>query len=325
MATIKGGNANDIKYATASADQIYGYGGNDALYGRDGADQIWGGIGDDRISGEAGNDILHGEDGRDTISGGSGDDVIYGDAGTDTLNGDAGNDILKNGTGLGYLNGGDGNDTLYYNPTAGSLSAIGNSLADSRMLGGAGEDTLHFYNDTTDNGTPTRIFITYNDDGYGYMNFGSGDDMVAVGRFSGIENLVLHGKGGADYVADLFGAGPRSVTGTEVSDSFYGGFGDDRFDGGAGDDEFFSGGGNDTFIGGAGNDKFVFDFAEAGTTKIVGFGGAGIAGGDTIHFDASMAPRITVSGGATAFDLGDGMIVTVDAIGLVKGVDYLFV
>jgi Ca2+-binding RTX toxin-like protein len=333
VATIKGGNANDIKYGTTSADLIYGYSGNDALYGRDGGDQIWGGIGDDRIWGEAGNDILRGEDSRDTVYGGNGndtiyggigDDILYGDAGTDTLNGDAGNDVLKSGTGAGYLNGGDGNDALYYNPTAGSLLAIGRSLAGSRMLGGGGEDTLHFYDDATNNGTPVRTFIAYNDDGYGYLNYSNGEDMVAVGRFSGIETLILHGQGGADYIADLYGAGPKSVTGTAASDSFYGGFGNDQFDGGAGDDEFLSGGGNDIFIGGAGNDRFIFDFVEAGTTKINGFSGTGVAGGDTIRFDPSMAPKVTVSGGGTAFDLGDGMVVTVDAVGLVKGIDYLF-
>ena len=29
MATIKGGGGNDVKYGTAAADLIYGYGGND--------------------------------------------------------------------------------------------------------------------------------------------------------------------------------------------------------------------------------------------------------------------------------------------------------
>lgn len=270
---------------------------------------------------------FYGNDSANTIKGTSGADNIYGNGGTDTLYGYAGNDVLKSGTGAGKLFGGDGDDQLYYNPTAGAASAIGSSLSSSLMAGDGGRDTLHFYNDSTDGGKAGRSFVTFNDDGFGYLNFSNDDDLVAVGRFSGIETLNLYAKagGGADYIAPTYGSGPTTVNGTIGNDYFYDGFGVNTLNGGAGNDTIDWLGGNDTLIGGTGADTFNFTSKEVGNVKIKGFEGAGVKGGDMIHLGYDMTgAKVTTGTDYTKFDMGDGMTLTVDVVGLVKGVDYDF-
>jgi hypothetical protein len=355
VATIKGGNANDTKYGTASADQIYGYGGNDGLYGRAGNDSIWGGDGIDKIWGEAGNDTLRGEnhddhiysgDGDDLVYGGAGNDQLFGDGGTDKIFGDAGNDILKGGTGKAFLYGGVGNDSLYYGPTETDISKMGTYFGGSVLDGGSGTDTLHVYN-SAKVGTVaahTNVFMGDGDEISGGIFFAghSGDSGLnetsydfgkAVGNFTGIEHLTFTGNGGLTYMS-MYGKNPASVTGTTADDGFFA-FGapgkSTTYKGGAGNDAFAVGA-NDKIVSEV-NDADTFSFHDgygygygANVSTVTGFNGIGKDGGDIAQFSkmdfSNPAKQITQSNGWTTFTMNSGDTVKIQGVGLVENIDF---
>lgn len=347
MATINGTSAAETKTGTTAADLIYGYGGNDSLYGRAGNDQVWGGLGDDKIWGEAGDDTLRGDDGADTVYGGDGNDLayggigndaMYGDGGTDRMYGEAGNDILKGGTGIAKLYGGDGIDTLHYAPTSSDIDDIGNYLSTSYLSG----ETVYIYNNSTDAGLPTKTFIVnpdVNTEGPDeYIQFGTDSRRVEAGYIEGNPDLVVVGSGGLVYVGPDFAGGTNKVTGTDVKDTFYGGYESEVLKGGPGDDTFHIDGGNDLLISEVNDaDAFYFGPAYYGTnTTVTGFNGAGVSGGDTVYIQGGSlgyipTPSISESNGKTTISMGQNPAygdpnseITVDAVGLVSGVDYFF-
>jgi Ca2+-binding RTX toxin-like protein len=351
MGTVKGGSGSDVKYGTTAADLIYGYAGDDSLYGKAGADQIWGGSGKDKLVGEDGNDILHGDDGADHLLGGNGWDILYGGAGndklfgegdTDTLKGEAGNDILNGGSGIAYLYGGDGEDQLNYNPTKSDIFIVGNYLAPSILDGDAGTDTLNISNEATfqsfegtTEGAGTAIYMTGRTSGQLYFEDQS-FSYINVGKFQDVEKLTVAGKGGLEFNGyDTLGTG-TDVTGTAGND-FFSSFGaDDIMRGGAGNDQFTAIGGHDTIISESNDaDHFTFSadyFYLLGETDITGFNGVGTVEGDQLHFVNKPGDQavlnVATEGGKTIFDLttpfGTNTHVTVDAVGLVEGVDYFF-
>ena len=73
---------------------------------------------------------------------------------------------------------------------------------------------------------------------------------------------ILKNVNGREWTQQNFlpiGTDPVYLIGTELSEIFISGSGDDVIDGRAGDDKFMSGSGNDELQGGIGNDTFVFD------------------------------------------------------------------
>jgi Ca2+-binding RTX toxin-like protein len=316
LATIRANSGGGTTTGTAAADLIYGHDGADTLYGRAGNDHMWGGPGADRI---------------------------YGDAGTDTLYGEAGNDILTGGTGVSYLYGGEADDTLHYGPTSGSLAAVRNSLADSRLDGGSGRDALHIYNKATstlDGETApatTRIIVT--DQGAGSISFQEPEGAsYDAGQFSGMEKITVTAHGRLEFYGSYGYSGGIDVTGTTGDDLFHSDTASDTMRSGGGDDTFFlSGyGGTDTIISGTSdNDTFYFDVFGGADVKLTGFNGAGSKLGDRLFFEdvsygKNLITSIVETSGKTQFTIqADGgeygpTKVTVDKTGLAEGIDYFF-
>jgi Ca2+-binding RTX toxin-like protein len=303
---------------------------------------IEGGNGNDILRGEDGQDRLFGGNGWDILYGGAGDDKLYGEGGTDTLKGEAGDDVLNGGSGIAYLYGGDGSDQLFYDPTASDILTVGNYLAPSILDGDAGIDTLTINNHATSlsfegkvEPVSTDIFMSGRTSGQLFFEdkFGS---YIETGKFQEIEKVVAGGTGNLQFYGyDSPGAG-IDVTGTAGNDLFYSFGADDTMRGGAGDDRFFAIGGHDTIVSGSGDaDQFYFSpdyFYLTGTVDITGFNGAGTVDGDQLIFTASPGDEATLdvstAGGKTIFDMttkaGASTHVTVDLVGLEEGIDYFF-
>jgi Ca2+-binding RTX toxin-like protein len=88
---LKGGGDN-VVFARAGNDDVYGDGGDDELFGERGRDWLFGEAGDDELFGGNGADLLVGGTGNDELNGGAGDDDIAGERGNDTLTGGGGED-----------------------------------------------------------------------------------------------------------------------------------------------------------------------------------------------------------------------------------------
>jgi Ca2+-binding RTX toxin-like protein len=303
---------------------------------------VKGGAGSDILHGEDGADQLFGDDGWDVLYGGAGDDELYGEGDTDTLKGEAGNDTLNGGSGIAYLYGGDGNDQLNYDPTTSDIFALGNYLAPTILDGDAGIDTLNISNmatavsfEGTGLAAGTEIAMTSWTNGQLFFE----DDFnsfVEVGKFQEVEKLTATGMGGLEFYGyDALGAG-TDVTGTAADDLFFSYGADDTMRGGAGNDQFVAIGGHDTIVSDSNDaDRFTFStdyFYLADQTDITGFNGAGTVEGDQLHFVQKPGDQavlnVSTDGGKTVFDLttpaGTSTHVTVDAVGLVEGVDYFF-
>lgn len=137
---------------------------------------------------------------------------------------------------FGYsARGTDGNDTLYASETQ-----------NSRLEGGAGDDTYYVYH------REDKI-VEFNGEGGGIDNVHS---TVTWALGVNLENLYLEGS------ANIGGAGndgDNILVGNSGKNSLRGGAGSDTIDGGAGDDVISGGSGHDFLTGGAGADKFIFD------------------------------------------------------------------
>jgi Ca2+-binding RTX toxin-like protein len=76
VATLQGGDGNDVLIAGDGDDLVSGGPGDDRLTGGDGDDRISGEDGDDRLRGGAGDDRLNGGPGRDSCAGGPGTNTL---------------------------------------------------------------------------------------------------------------------------------------------------------------------------------------------------------------------------------------------------------
>ncbi|HEX8125722.1 MAG TPA: cadherin domain-containing protein [Allosphingosinicella sp.] len=115
LATVDGGDGNDVIHASDRGDNLLGGAGNDTLRGGRLDDWLLGGDGDDTLyagsadgapggngnylNGGAGDDVVHGAEGSDWLAGLGGADVLEGGAGDDILDGGEDEDILKGGQG----------------------------------------------------------------------------------------------------------------------------------------------------------------------------------------------------------------------------------
>jgi Ca2+-binding RTX toxin-like protein len=261
VCTITGTSGNDTLIGTSGADVICGlegndtlkgYGGNDVLLAADGNDKLYGGAGNDTFDGGAGSDTvfysespvtsgvtanlatgtssnaqlgsdtfvlasglstvenLTGTRYADSFTGDDGPNQLTGVLGDDTLTGAGGNDILVADGGTDTMSGGDGNDLL--EPGTGD---------DASVAGGAGSDTLSYFDVATGGGIVLDVTA-------GTVTGGGGTD-----SFTGMETYV----------------------GSPQDDTLTGGSGVDILLGGAGSDHLLGNGGNDTLTGNAGNDS----------------------------------------------------------------------
>ncbi len=189
-----------------------------------------------------------------TIDGNGGGDTLTGGPLNDTVNGDDGSDVVKGGDGDDQLAGGTGNDLLGADNGADTLN------------GGDGIDTADYSARTA----PQSISL------------------------DGVRN---DGQGGTDNVEPdvenvLAGAGPDTVTGSDVANQLDGAAGDDSLSGGGGDDVLTGDAGTDTEAGGDGSDTLMG--GDGNDTE------AGGPGADTLDGDAD---NDTLDGG----DGGDVM------------------
>lgn len=102
---------DDLIYAGAGNDTVFGNGGDDEIFAGSGNDFVSCGDGEDRVFGSSGDDCLEGNDGDDFLNGGSGNDSLAGGYDNDRLFGMSGDDNLFGGDGMDQLNGGSGSNT----------------------------------------------------------------------------------------------------------------------------------------------------------------------------------------------------------------------
>ena len=107
IATVAGGDGDDVLRGTDGPDVIAGGPGSDLIHAGGGDDVVCGGKDHDRVFGDAGADLL---------VGGSGSDDLRGGEGNDRLNGGQGNDQLHGGPGADTFRGKNGSDQLFGNP-----------------------------------------------------------------------------------------------------------------------------------------------------------------------------------------------------------------
>jgi VCBS repeat-containing protein len=260
--------------------------GPDVLTGTPGDDTISGFEGDDTITGLAGNDVLNGDEGDDIIDGGDGDDTI--DGGDD-------NDTISVGGGTNTVIASGGNDTIDLSGAFGvfldysgapvpididvSLGAASGSVTKDTF----GTDTITGIDTLSPNedgislktGDGSDDFaIDVDPDLYIQVDGGLGDDTVIVtdgfvradygGNGSGITYVSNNGPRvsgtvtGAGVGTDTLG-NVAEIRGTEFSDSFTGGAGDERF---------ILRGGSDTVDGGGGVDLVRFDRSGIGAVTV---------------------------------------------------------
>jgi VCBS repeat-containing protein len=279
--------------------------------------------------------VLTGTSGNNTLNGGRGDDTLRGLGGNDQLFGDAGRDTLDGGSGTDRVDGGRGDDILLIRAAEGQFDTL---------IGGDGTDTLRVNPaggavtlDRTANISTIEVFD------------GAGQAVRGSSAANTLDFSIFASVGG---VASISGLGGNDIlTGSSGRDVIYGGAGLDQLYGGAGDDLLNGGGGADRLTGGAGDDTFVYlAFSESSALALdvlVGFDGAGVAGGDLIDVSA-LAPgafvfngtggfsgggvasiRYSTSGGGTdlLFDNGNGgsaeMIVRVDGLFTFSAWDFI--
>lgn len=144
----------------------------------------------------------------------------------------------------------------------GSDYVIGSPFADvidggpgaDTLIGGAGDDT--FTVSGSDQGSDTFR----GDDGFDRVLEGSGDDVISLKRFAGLETVeLIDGSGGLNVLAGTSGGNVLDFTMTTLlnisrieagagNDIVIGSAGDDTIDGGLGADKLSGGAGNDTFL-----------------------------------------------------------------------------
>ena len=345
-----GTNGPDVLVGTPRDDVLNGLAGNDIIRGLAGSDVLNGGSGRDDLRGGAGNDVLRGGAGRDSLYGGSGADRLFGGAG---------NDYLDGGTGADKLHGGDGNDILVWN--TGPVELRDQFVPGPELDGGAGRDTLrvnsevlHYIDDfeggwdgpfrgevgiLAEEGTLSLLVGNSTPEDAPYI-FAPVDGIERF-EISSLGRVVIETRGEQeiDYTVlatrhDDFlvgGSGRQVLFGRNGDDVIGGGDGDDELYGGAGKDWISGGAGVDWMVGGSGDDVFSDYLPDMLGETISRFEGAGRAGGDTLELQLPATPdriKVTEGAGFTTFDFLDDdtdAVLTVDASGLVLGLDYFFV
>lgn len=190
----------------------------------------------DNLEGTAGDDLIRGLRGNDTIDGGGGNDWIYAGEGNDEVAADPGNDRI-------FLGGGDDVYGDY---------DIGTDEGSDTIEGGSGDDTI-----TVNSGTHE----IWGDDADGDLE---GDDSITA--YGG--QVTIHGGKGNDTLAAFDG----TAGGEGVSDTLYGGDGNDVIHVGSGD--FADGGdGRDIYHLSADMDESTIAYGQ-GDTVVINYEGS---------------------------------------------------
>ncbi len=192
--------------------------------------------------------------------------------------------------------------------------AIFGGDGDDRLDGGGGNDTLE-----GENGDDVLVGRNGND----VINGGSGNDTLLGGGsrdklFSQSGNDIANGGGGDDIVNGA--AGDDELFGNEGDDIVNGGADSDRLDGGAGDDILSGQDGVDTFIfnaADAGSDR-VIGFADGETVELVGFSFANLAAAEAA-FSQVGTDVVFSAGGVTATFEGTNLAAVTNNIALDAG------
>ena len=265
---------HDILAGGAGDDRIYGQGGNDVLGGGEGTDILFGddyqfidqipgpivlgaglsfqGLvystapGADVLDGGANDDFLAGGAGNDTLFGGTGNDFLYGDFGQ---SGGQGADRLIGGLGNDTLDGGGGNDIYEFNLGDGSDDVSDSGQSNDTILFGSGI-TSSSVTLTPDSG---RIFVKVGAGSDGTLLGGVGDvfGSQTIEQFQFVDGTTLTY---ADLIArgfDISGTANNDVLfGTDMTNRFRGGLGNDTLFGGLSEDTYFfnSGDGVDLIV-----------------------------------------------------------------------------
>ena len=212
---------------------------------------------DSRIGSSASDFLGINAGGNDTITGGAGDDLYWANGAFTAA------DRLDGGTGTG--------DTLRLSGTTTAQLTSTSLVGVERIEVASGNTRIDLAANTASSATPAagamftidgRALVTH------WLRVEGGAELAAA--------MALLGGGQADTLAGGGGG-----------DTLLGGLGHDSLIGGGGNDTLRGGEGSDTLIGGAGADVFALDeatdiSAPTLTDLIVGFEGAGVAGGDLI-------------------------------------------
>ena len=254
---------HDVLTGGAGDDRLYGMGGDDVLNGGEGTDILFGddyyvdqlfpgpnvlrpelffqglvystASGNDVLDGGADDDFLAGGAGNDTLFGGIGNDFLYGDSGHYGI---GGNDRLVGGLGNDVLDGGGGNDSYEFN--------VGDGI-DTVSDSGQSNDTVLF-----GSGITSSSVTLVPDSGRIFVKVGAGSDGILLGVANDsfgsqtIEQFQFADGTSLTY-ADLIARG-FDISGTGNADILFGTNLTNRFRGGPGNDTFFGGLSEDTYF-----------------------------------------------------------------------------
>ncbi|MEM1161820.1 MAG: calcium-binding protein [Pseudomonadota bacterium] len=304
---FKGTAFADRFEGSATADTFFGGGGNDDIVGSAGNDVIYGGAANDFISGYAGNASLYGDEGTDTFSfsanpqpGASG-----------LWDGGADNDLIRIDTSAGAITNPDLTTIRFVSiEELLVLDSFGLNQPTTVKLTGAQAAVLGRF---TSQSVPVTIDITMGPtttlDLSGKIVNGiswfiiRGDDEVESISGSSVTD-VFYGGGGADTLSG--NGGNDAVSGGSAGDFIYGGVGNDNLRGDGDNDTIFGGQNDDRLFGGLGDDKLF-----GGLGNDVVYGGTGndefsYRGTDTVFAGANNDELQVVTGAALTAGLYDG-------------------
>ncbi|MCW5752865.1 MAG: type I secretion C-terminal target domain-containing protein [Alphaproteobacteria bacterium] len=236
------------------------------------------------VAGTAGGDVIFGGVYGTEIRGLGGNDAIVAEAGGAAVFGEAGNDTITSlQIGL-YLDGGTGNDWL---------RGGGFSGQESRLLGGAGNDTLEAFDHATlEGGAGNDLYLITGGSPTITEQADGGIDTVGVVANhtlgENFENLMFLGTNSFGWVGTGNGLANRITSARVGGAELRGEGGNDTLTGGRGRDTLDGGEGADRMIGGNGDDLYIVD--QAGDRAAERFG----EGRDTVR----------VAGDLTAWTLG---------------------
>lgn len=287
-----------------------GNGQVNTLTGSIGNDTLDGGAGNDKMIGNAGNDTYIIDSLLDLISDSAGIDTVIAafnytltsgvenltlvnGAGNLNATGNGSSNVITGNDGNNILNGSSGLDTLSYAAATAGVT-INISLTTAQVTGGAGTDTVSFFENVTGSayddtltGNASANTLSGGSGGTDTLIGGLGADTYIVDNIttvvqetSGVLSELDTVKSSIDYTLGanleklVLTAGGHTGTGNALNNSLTGSSGDDTLIGGLGSDRMF---------GNPGNDVYFVDATTDVVTESLSIGG----GTDTVHSTVS--------------------------------------